>query len=678
MLGMEIKRVWKDNVWRIGFAILFLCFAMTAFFSASNDSVSYKKYSHFNKTESVKNDISKYEKVSNYIVEEESPYFNQDSITYEEIAKELSDVINYNENIKNKLDSLQQLKSLLQLSSVKEEKISILEKEISDYSKLTHKSLEYTASFGVYKSVCFIPLFVLMAIYSIFLSARIFMMDRDNSINAFLGTMGNGRGRLFVSRIITLILFGFATFLLASILVLLVFTACFGMPAKSFWLSNVQSLAGCSGLVLELNNLTMLALFILGNTFVFFCIGLTGLAALCFGKKHKVVYVIVLCVLFAEVMTYVFIDDKSWLSSLKNYNLFSVVFWGKSWYEYGIISFFGIYMSKWFIVIIMSAIIGILSLTVCFYYFGYVELSIGKEKKHRKKRCLAKNHSLMLKEIRKLLLDYGGVIIVFFAFILGGVYASGQNIKIESISEYYYRNYVKQFSGQLNEEKEKEIYDLYKKTEEELQYYLSLGMSQGNSIYDDCTSRIEALDNLLSDVEYAQKDGSGLIIYQSAYNKLFKNPYGWMFILSESGILLLVLLVPYFVNDKKYGITELAASTSIGTKSFLKLKRKVSLVCILSIDVVLCLLYTFVTVRKFDISVLGINAVDVKALSFMPGFLSLFEILLCFAIIEIIYLVILFEICNMICKRFDSVITALLGGIITLTAFQILLCIFIL
>ncbi len=281
------------------------------------------------------------------------------------------------------------------------------------------------------------------------------------------------------------------------------------------------------------------------------------------------------------------------------------------------------------------------------------------------------NPSMMVKEVKKLLLENKGFLILMILVISAGLLAKAQKIRFTSISDYYYRKYSNEFSGLLTDEKKKQIEELEQTINNEFEKLEMMGISEGNNKYDDCKYRLTAVSMLREDVEYVENSKAEYLINQPAYKMLFGN-YGAEFImLILISLGTTVLVVPYYMKDRLSGMDDFCKSTRLGEKGFGRLKERNSVIFALLFRFAFSMTYMLILIEKFNINRLNIPALNYKGFSKIPFAFSLTAMLVLFELFGIIALLVVYCICRFTCRRFDGLVSAVLGSIASWLPFAV-------
>ena len=674
MLIQELKRIVKDVRICIFFLAIIPVLFVLAVISAQNDDISPSGYKEFNKEYS---NISDEEK-NGYALEQKEKYdiilnpeaesFNKDEYElFSFIIHELRAVLNYNENRENRI---KQIRSRYLITGAS----PLLEKQERDYDSVGEMELKYNGSLGIYKAINFTGFYFIIFLLSVFVITRIFLYDTENGTDILFSTMKNGRLKAFVSRCISGMIAVFMCVITCFIAECIGFVYKYGMPGKGFLMAPVQSLANCDSLVYKHNNMILLAIFVLGTTLISFMFGMIAVLIF-YRKRHIVIKGILVFVLAAlELILYVKIDDRSWLAGLKEYNVFSFLFWGKSLYSYSNIRFFGYYFSKATLLLLMIFILLILSTMICgMMASGGVKLYLAKGRKNRKANFDRNNSSMPFKEVRKLLFESKGIVVFIIITVMTVILAGNQKIHYESISEYYYRNYANEFSGFLTDEKKIRVDELYNTLNQEMEKLTLLGLSNGNNKYDDCRYRLDAVMMLRNDIDYIENGNAEYIIYQPAYKLLFDNFKMEFILLILLSLGITAFIVPYYMKDKISGMEDFSKSTALGEKGFARLKGINAFLFVALFTLILSGLFSYSLIRRFKIDRLGIPAKNFQPFSKIPIFLNLRMVLLGFAFLRLLWSVLILFACRKMCRRADGIISAVSGSIMIWMPILILL-----
>ena len=224
----------------------------------------------------------------------------------------------------------------------------------------------------------------------------------------------------------------------------------FGYHNMNGW---IQSINGFLASPWKIKVLDYVVLFLIGKMLAVLVIAAMIVWVCLRGKNILETSAILIGITLVEYGLYVGIASNSWLSILKWCNLFSFMRTEKFFQTYETVNFFHYPVSS----LILCIIVGIVLFSL-FLYGGissYEKVSreeYGQRKKRKDRQRRTKGHNIFRYELRKIFVINGaGIVIILF---LAGQFYQVVNDKVYfTLDELYYKNYLKELSGSMTQEK---------------------------------------------------------------------------------------------------------------------------------------------------------------------------------------------------------------------------------
>jgi len=376
----------------------------------------------------------------------------------------------------------------------------------------------------------------------------------------------------------------------------------------------------------------------------------------------------VTCLLFgaifgAEYYAFISIDNFSSLFKFKCYNVFSVLFWNETVSKYVLVPFFGKNV-EWRVIVIPLLIISV-SMMAGLCCLAERSMNAGLKTPGIRWNFGLRQHKFIFKESRKMLIDSVFVLALIVCFFTSSYAGAKKKDVVYTAEDAYYRNYAKDFSGELDEEKKAMIAEEKEKISAEKEKYTEAGYFMENKLRD-CEYREEALRRIEEDVSYLETKKGAWIVYEKGYEELFNNRNTEILLMCITICMACICSVLFWSMEYHGEMKELLVPTSLGWKKIRRTKQCVTVVMALFLVLAIYLPFMFNVVKEYGIKKIGFPAYSIKALTDLPSFVSFglfmaFVMFLRFLTISV-YTLLLEKIVKAQKSALRSIMTGLIAG----------------
>ncbi len=402
--------------------------------------------------------ISKY---NNSIYLNDSEALERDKVLVSKLLKQKDYISSYNEY----LDGVEEQKDKMLSVSIFNKKGTFsynnILKTAEDFKKLRNANLKLDIEEGITSITNYYFADATIIFITFILCIVIFSYERETDILPLIKSTKNGRGRLIITKILTLfILLGFISIILyASITILAGYLYGFGDLSR-----DIQSINEFKGSILRVNISQYISLYLLTKISSSLLIG--GVFSLIFQINKNIVknYISVIVVLVISFLFLTLLPVNSYINFLKYINILTFLFTPYLLKQYININFFTIPINiilayKIFIFIFLPSII-VLNIILFSREREYKKkwISIDFIKKIRIKISrIATSSSLFINEIYKDIVQSKLYLVLLIIFIVSCKFINFSKKYNYTTEEKTYKYYINNFGGEITVDKEIEI-----------------------------------------------------------------------------------------------------------------------------------------------------------------------------------------------------------------------------
>lgn len=544
-------------------------------------------------------------------------------------------------------------------------------KTAADFEKKAIKEVSFYPTLGVTAAFHLTYDKLLLFVAALFLCAIAVTKEKELDTFPLMQATSVGPKRLVFRRLFA-VLSGVSVYtIVTSLLTFLYFGGLYGGSALFY---PVQYLLGFKGCLFSLSVLDYLLLHILFQWGCMMVLTLLLFALCLYTSNHILLFLEAAVFLAAETALFYFVPESSVFSPVKYLNFVTLLSPDQILGQYRNCNVFGHPVSYLLLSLLFLGFL--LLLFLCIIYFGThkmrehrVGLPFFRRRKKKKKVAALRLHSLTYWESYKhfYLKRTGLILLLFLVFSAVTYHPSGTYYK--DVDEYYYKNYMKEWSGTLTEEKVNGIRTEYERFYQILSKikHMDDGDSEMLSLYysDQLTGQNAFYRVYDQYLRVKEKPKVLQMVYDSGYKWLLSEEAKRQTCLLFLEVLLATLLFSagLFVEEETEGVRDLLHATKKGRSALPQVKWKIG-----------AILYTLSFCVVFGLRILAIKQIygypdlfaPAASLTFLVSIPSGISILLLLILVHVsYYLMGAFYLagCLLLSRRSHSLVTAMLYGI---------------
>ena len=419
--------------------------------------------------------------------------------------------------------------------------------------------------------------FLLLCLFAVVMV--IMVQEREDGMLQLLKSTANGYRKVAAAKLLTIFILGAV---ITSVFYLTNYITAYSTIGISDIHQPIQSLKGYLESPFKLSVSVYIILFIFIKIFGIFSV-LCVLFLLCMLCKNTV-YSCISSIIFIvfQLVLWNTIDIHSWLSMLKEMNIFAILDIGHYFSEYRNLNVYGLAVDQ----VLIGAITAVFfiaagSLAGMYLYVHEVSTDARKNRINDILNVKKKSHSgisanLILLELRKLFVSNKGLVFLGMLLLLQIIYYSQKEYYLDR-TEYYYQVYSEYLAGELTNEKHEFIMneeELFERAQEEMAIYSAM---YENGEIDE--SKLEYYRSITEISEYkyngferAKNQYDNLMILSdrgSAVSYVYQTPWDTLFGKKQKVLecidylklflALILVLCGYGAMEKTYGMDKIIA-----------------------------------------------------------------------------------------------------------------------
>lgn len=570
----ELRKIFSNRIFLLIIAVVFIMNAYLMFRTANSDDAKPSDYKYIYSELEGLTDSEKLAVFDERINNSTQGLYDYNWELYYELANECYDVVNYKaylENIETQAESMQSISIFANPDTFNYRSII---KTPSAYQNVQEVQPVFDVSQGIILATDNDFSDILIGFILLFSVLSVMISDREQGMSCLLFSLKRGRSYLLFMKFVALAITVFSVVSLIYLENLIISSYIYGLGNL---LRPIQSINGFIGCNLNINVLLYLVVYILFKSASIFLIGTVLSLVAIFTKNTISFYGISAVTIIIEVILYKFIEPLSIYSIFKYINIISFTKINDIFCNYKNINFFEYpvpLISSSFTAIITSIVI--LSFIAAYIYAKNRNLEFRRLRLkfiNRNEKCI---HSGIFYTLYKsIVLQKGSVIICIFISV--SVFMTQSFSKEYDISDVYYKYYVTQLDGEIDDStndfmisEDKHFQELNYRIDELSQSAIGFS-AELNELQKEYAPSMgfylvkERYDKIKNE-KYA------CIFYDTGYKRMFgKNGYDDDMKYSLMSMLLCIFLIsPMIANDNKYHMQSVINSTSSGKKQYIK------------------------------------------------------------------------------------------------------------
>ncbi len=512
----------------------------------------------------------------------------------EEIKKEYDECKNYKQMISKILEKAENLETI---SIFQESQDDFSNKNIKDtaenYEKMLNVEVHYIPSKGIdsFTNMGITDIFIILMIFVI--STIMIYEEREKNLFPLIKSTKNGRGKTILAKIFVIFIVIFAISMILYAINFIYYGITIGYGDLS---ANLQSINTFIYSTLQISIGGYVGLFLITKIAVFFIISLMILLVSNLAKNNASNYIALISIFGISFLLYKTIDPISKYNVFRVINIINLIEVNDIYKTYMNLNIMGNMQN----VLHLSLFFAIILLVV----FGLANILI-----FTKRKDLGLTENRLLKRLKGItiikpriftkvfwcefykLMIINKVWIILLLFTIFQIYSLSNVNKNISFNENMYKNYMKTFSGELTEEKEKIITEEQEKFEkarlaiEKIEEKVQNGeISRQEAInlkapYDEVLSTEEIFSRIIEQYEHIKENPKAQFVYDTGYKELLRiNKNAFL----ESDIYLVVMGIMcfsvIFVMEYRTGMNKILNTTPKGKNITTKAKIRVCLI----------------------------------------------------------------------------------------------------
>ena len=243
---------------------------------------------------------------------------------YQALSMEYEDVLGYPEYIQGILSESDRLIALQTLFGEDSREVKKVRKTRESYSVLSGITLKYGRTRGISSALALPSMLFFSAFFAVLFPLLLFTVEKENNTLSLYASMVNGRGRLYIAKLLASLLWIIvANFLLFSS-TLLIGCLLYGFPENGLLSEPVQTLAGYRQTALPVSVGAFLILCFLWSLMVSLFLALLTVFLTVIFSSSMAVYTALFLLIGIEGILYLNIDSLDYRSVWKRMNLVAV------------------------------------------------------------------------------------------------------------------------------------------------------------------------------------------------------------------------------------------------------------------------------------------------------------------------------------------------------------------
>lgn len=602
MVIREHKKLWKNPVvfWVIaaGFFINLFLLVRSEYGRNAGLDVTVDKYNQcYSKIEQMEPEEAK-EYLSGILRQKEEnsevSLEYSDYLTYTLILQEISNTGLYDDYLEERESELENRASFAIFGEADDYSARSSRKTLSVLRKFRGRNIDLAPSRGVRMVMNYFTTDIVGVLVLLFACAAAFMQEKERGEHIFVRTCADGREKLILSKIISMNLF-------AGEVVLILFGGNIFAADFIYGLGplerSIQSVDGYIGTGYDGTVAKTIVAFMLFQWLCYILLTMGILLFMVCCRKASGVYVCVCLWLGVSGGLYYQIEENSRFSIFKNINIIGYLNTGRIFENYRNINLLGVPVaySTVFLVTVAAGSLFLAGFVLAVFcaqkipdqagVMSRISFKIsdilGTRERMEGDRCTVRKQvyltAFWFREGKKIFLHLKILILLLiFAGLIWYTYTPVSSIYSDQ-NDIYYKNYIDQLSGPYSKEKEKEILAWERKMEkweeqeaEELQKAeTELAKTVISEKYSKRKKSRQALDTLISHMEYLQDIPKGSFYYSRGYERLTggNNAGNGDITHALTGVLMLVLcLTGIYSVEYESGMMRLLKAAPKGRK----------------------------------------------------------------------------------------------------------------